>query len=257
MISAVGVGCAGAIDASSHIVKISPNIPALKGYSFGAVLRKLTRAPVRVYNDVNAALYGELKCGAATRYKHVIGVFIGTGVGAAIAIDGKLYVGGSGHAGDIGYFLVHPLRLITGSRLGMLDNIVSRTAIAAEAAALAARHAAPHLLKMAGTDVRNIKSGELARAIRAGDKSVEELVKSRAQVLGIALSSLVNFLNPQMIVLGGGFTNAMPTIVREQVTAGVKTHATPGALRGLRIVTSKLKGHAVTIGAAKLALDDM
>lgn len=73
-ISAVGIGCAGTIDTARNLVKVSPNIPALKEYSFPSVLRKLVAAPVRIYNDVNAALYGELKCGAAAGLKHVIAV---------------------------------------------------------------------------------------------------------------------------------------------------------------------------------------
>src|SRR3989442_10489959 len=135
LVSVVGVGCAGTIDTSRHIVKVSPNLPALHGYSFGRVLRKLTSATVRVYNDVNAALYGELKSGAAKGCKHVIGVFLATGVGAAIAINGKLHLGASGHAGNIGRFLVDPFGMITGApELGVLDRSASRTAIAAEAA---------------------------------------------------------------------------------------------------------------------------
>ena len=140
LISVVGVGCAGIIDTTRNVVKVSPNVPALNGYSFRRVLRQLTNAIVRVYNDVNAALYGELKCGAAKGYKHVIGVFLGTGVGGAVAIDGKLHVGASHNAGNIGRFLIHPYGMIThSSMLGILDSLASRTAITAEAAALAAR----------------------------------------------------------------------------------------------------------------------
>jgi glucokinase len=254
VVSAIGIGCAGSIE--NKVVKISPNVPALKDYSFESVLRKVSATPVHVYNDVNAGLYGELKHGAALGYKHVIGIFIGTGVGAAIVINGKLYVGASGNAGDIGQFLIHPFGLVTGfAPLGVLDSISSRTAIAGDAAALAAKHRAPHLLELAGTDVRSIKSGTLAKAIRLGDKSIEELVRSRAQILGIALSSVIHFLDPEMIVLGGGLATAMPVLIRQEVAVGIKAHASPGGIGALRIVTSKLKDHAVTIGAAQLALD--
>src|SRR5207253_1874728 len=132
-------------------------------------------------------------------------VFIGTGIGGAIAIDGRLYFGASGHAGDIGHYLVQPFGPLAGSeRQGVLDGVSSRIAIAGEAAVLAAKQWAPHLLKSAGTDVLNIKSKSLAKAIKSGDKAIEELVRSRVQIIGIILSNLVDFLNPELVLIGGG-----------------------------------------------------
>jgi glucokinase len=95
----------------------------------------------------------------------------------------------------------------------------------------------------------------LADAIQGGDEDVEELVRNRAQMLGIILSNMVDFLNPETIVLGGGLVEAMPNIITQEVAAGIKSHATPEAQQGLQIVTAKLKNHAVTIGTAKLAVD--
>jgi glucokinase len=94
----------------------------------------------------------------------------------------------------------------------------------------------------------------LADAIQGGDEDVEELVRNRAQ-MGIILSNMVDFLNPETIVLGGGLVEAMPNIITQEVAAGIKSHATPEAQQGLQIVTAKLKNHAVTIGTAKLAVD--
>ena len=257
-VSAIGVGCAGSIDTQKGVVNSAPNIPALDGFSFNQTLAKITDARVRVSNDVHAALYGEHKLGAAVGYKHVIGVFLGTGIGGAIIIHGKLYLGATGRAGDIGHYLLQPLGPLAGSdRGGVLDSIASRAAIAAEAAALATKQKAPHLLKSVGTDIKNIKSSSLADAIQNGDKDVEELVRNRAQMLGIILSNLVDFLNPEMIVLGGGLVDAMPDIIRQEVTAGIKSHTTMEAQQGLQIVTTKLKSHAVTTGAAKLAVDSL
>jgi glucokinase len=135
--------------------------------------------------------------------------------------------------------------------------VASRTAIAADAAALAIKQWAPSLLENTGTDLRNIRSAALAEAISGGDKAVEELVRSRAHVVGIVLSNIVDFMNPELVVLGGGLTEALPAIIRKEVTAGIEGHASPHARRKLEVVTAKLEGHAVTIGAAKLALDDL
>jgi glucokinase len=121
-------------------------------------------------------------------------------------------------------------RPLAGSdRGGQLDTIASRAAIAGEAAALATKRNAPHLSDSVGTDVKKITSTALADAIQRGDEDVEELVRNRARILGIILSNMVDFLNPQMIVLGGGLVDAMPDIITQEVTAGIKSHATPEA----------------------------
>ena len=91
--------------------------------------------------------------------------------------------------------------------------------------------------------------------IRAGDEVIEELVRSRLRIVGIVLSNIVDFLSPEMIVLGGGLTDAFPKIARDEVRAGIEAHSTRAALKRLRVVTAKHKGHAVTIGAGKFAID--
>jgi glucokinase len=127
--------------------------------------------------------------------------------------------------------------------------------MAGEAARLASKQWAPHLLKTVGTDISNIRSGQLADAIENGDKSIEDLVRGRARMVGIALSNMVDFINPEIVLLGGGLVEAMPDLIRKEVKTGIEEHATPEALDGLQVVVAKLKGHAVTTGAAKLALD--
>jgi len=256
VISAAGVGFAGTIDHRKGRIKSAPNIPFLVGFSFHTAVQRVCRCDVVILNDVHAALYGELKGGRAVGYKDVVAIFIGTGIGGAIAVDGKLHFGHSGQAGDIGHYLLHALGPLAGSeRHGVLDDVASRVAIAGAAATFAAKHWAPHLMKSVGTDVRSIKSSALAKAIRHGDKTIEELVRSRVQILGIVLSNIVDFLSPEMIVLGGGLTDAMPKIIRAEVEAGIQAHSSRSALRGLKIVTTKHKGHAVTIGSAMFARD--
>jgi glucokinase len=252
---AVGVGCAGEIDMREGVVRSSQNIRFLADYPFRARLEKLTGAKVFVGNDVQAGLYGEFRLGAARNARHVIGIFIGTGVGGAIIIDGRLHRGASGVAGDIGNYLLNAGSNPEQPRKEILDNIASRTAIAGEAAALAAKHWAPKLRAATGTDVTDIKAGDIAEAIRRGDKAVEKLVRSRAAVLGAAISNLVDFFNPDTVVLGGGLVEAMPSLIRREVRKSVESHAAPKARRAARIRVARLHGHAVTAGAAKLALD--
>jgi glucokinase len=255
-VKVVGVGCAGDIDMKSGIVRSSPNLTFLQGFAFRAKLEKLTGARVFVGHDVQAALYGELRLGAAKKGRHVIGVWIGTGVGGALIVDRHIYLGATGLAGDIGNYLLHAVDVSQESpRKEVLDNVASRTAIAGDAAALAAKRTAPELRKSAGTDVREIRARDLAEAIRKGDKAVEKLVRSRANIVGAAISNLVDFLNPDTIVLGGGLIYALPRLMRGEIARSIQAHATPRAAKAVKVVVAKLQDHAGTVGAAKLAVD--
>lgn len=251
-----GVGCAGDIDMKRGIVRHSPNLQFLDGYELRKVLQGLTGAPVFVGHDVQTALYGEFRLGAAKKGRHVIGVWLGTGVGGALIIDGQLHQGACGAAGDLGNYLLNSIDVSADApRKHVLDNVASRPAIAGEAATLAAKHKAPSLKKFSGTDVNQIKAGDLAAAIRNGDKAIETLMRSRANVLGTALSNLVDFINPDLIVLGGGLTEAMPVLMRSEVRKSIDAHATPRAAAAVKVVVAKLHKHAGTVGAARLALD--
>jgi glucokinase len=252
----VGVGCAGDIDLKKGMVRSSPNLTFLDGYPFRDRLEKLAAAKVFVGHDVQAALYGEYRLGAARNARHVIGVWLGTGVGGALIIDGRLHQGATGRAGDIGNYLLHSVNISTESaRKDVLDTVASRPAIAGEAAALAAKHRAPALRLAAGTDVDDIKAGDIAKAIRDGDRAIEKLVRSRANIVGAALSNLVDFINPDVVVLGGGLVEAMPGLIRGEVRKSINAHATRKAARAVKVVVARLHGHAGTIGAARLAMD--
>ncbi|HEY2384297.1 MAG TPA: ROK family protein [Terriglobia bacterium] len=251
----VGVGCAGTFNPDGSI-KISLNIPFLRGYSFRSVIAKHTGANVIVTNDVAAGLYGEHQLGAAAGYKHAIGIFIGTGIGGAILLDGKIHRGPNGSAGDIGHYMLNvPNGSTRTRRRVLLNDIASRTAIAAAAAELAACNQAPYLRRCAGKDSRHITAGTLAAAIEHGDTSVKELVRGRCYMLGVALSNFVDFLNPEIIVLGGGLADRLPVIVRSAVEAGIRENSKCEPQADLKVATTKLKGHAVAAGAAKLSAD--
>jgi glucokinase len=103
--------------------------------------------------------------------------------------------------------------------------------------------------------VQQIKSGDLADAIRHGDKAVERLVRSRVAVVGAALSNLVDFFNPDMVLLGGGLVEAMPGLIRGEIRRSLDAHANPKAAKAVKVAVAKLHDHAGTVGAAKLAVD--
>jgi glucokinase len=246
-----GIGSAG-VPNDKGTLKECASIPFLKGYPLQSRVAKITGANVYLANDVQAGLYGEYHFGAAVGCQDVLGFFFGTGIGGAAILDGKPYFGATGRAGNIGHYV---LQSVGTTQSDVLDNVASRTAIAGDAAALAAKQQAPYLLKTSGTDIRDIRSEDLADAIRKGDKAVEALVRDRARIAGAAISNLVDFLNPEMVLLGGGLVESLPELMTAEIKSGIESHSTPQAFKALKVVPSKLAGHAVTTGAAKLSWD--
>src|SRR5690242_9773301 len=140
VLAGVGVGCAGHVNFETGTLRDSPNIPFLAEYPLRATIAKLTGASVHILNDCHAGLYGEHQLGAAVGLKNGICIFMGTGLCRALLAEGRLFTGASGYAGDIGRYLLSPVGPLAGSdRHGTLDDIASRTAIAGEAATLAAK----------------------------------------------------------------------------------------------------------------------
>ena len=253
-IAGVGVGIAGDIDVDRARILSCPNIPFLPQSGLNENLAKWTQCPVVLGNDCHLALYGEHQMGAARGFNDVIGIFLGSGIGGALLIGGKIHLGVSGCAGDLGHYLLQPIEPLAGAaRQGFLDDFGSRMALSSEAARMAAKQWAPYLQKTTGTDVRDIRSGELAKAIKHGDKRIEELVRSRMHAIGIVLSNFVDFLNPELVLLGGGLVEAMPGLVRGEIKKGIEGHTTRRAGKAVRVVVSKLARHAVTTGAARIA----
>lgn len=253
-IYAIGVGCPGIIDVKEGVVVSSPNISFLKNYPLGKKLSKYFDVPVVLENDVNAGLYGELQFGSAKGYSDVIGIFLGTGIGGALIFDGKLFRGAIGAAGEIGHTLVNPMGAMCGcGKRGCLETEIGRPAIASEAAVLALKNHAPKLMKISGTDISKIKSGALEAAIEAGDRSIKNLVKNKSRMLGIAMANLVNVLNPELIVLGGGLVEAMGKIIVPEAEDSMHQYAMDALVKNVKVVPATLKDYAIVKGAAKLA----
>jgi glucokinase len=252
----IGVGCPGIIDIYKGIVKVSSNVSFFKNYPLAEKLKSKLKlkVPVFIENDANAGLFGEQQFGAARGYREVAGVFLGTGIGGALIINGHLYRGASGGAGEIGQtFLSLPSFSDFETSRQKVGALVGRNAIASEAGFLLLRQKCPHLLEEIGYNVKKIRSGALSRAIKAGDTALEELVRSRSRWLGVALANVVNILNPELILLGGGMMEAMGKIILPEVRRAMEAYAIKPLVKAVKIVPSKLKDYAVILGIAKMA----
>ena len=253
-IKAVGAGCPGIIRNPGGRILLSPNLPFLNGFELGRELKKKFGVPVAVENDVNTGLYGEQRFGAAQGKQHVLGIFMGTGVGGALILNGKIYHGALGAAGEIGHtYLIPPFMGISAVRPGTLEGLTGRMAISADSGLLLMQQKAPHLYEETGYDVRRIKSKSILRALKAGDKALGELIGEKARYLGLAMANAVNLLNPEMIVLGGGLVEALGASFVALSRQAMETFALPPLVRGVRVVGAKLGDYAIVLGAAGLA----
>lgn len=253
-VAAIGIGCAGMIEYPKGFVKLSPNIQFLTQYPLAAKMKKIYNKTTFVENDVNAGLYGEFCFGAAKGYDNVVGVFPGTGVGGAIIIDGKLYRGHGGAAGEIGHMFLNLEGLTFDSRyIGTLEALIGRLTIAAEAGKLAAQQKAKHLYQEAGTDINKIKSKVIARSLEKHDKEIQRLITRKAQILGLGMANLANILNPELFVLGGGLIDAMGDWIIPTTQKTFYKMAMSPNTDGVHIKRSELSDLAVAMGAAKLA----
>jgi glucokinase len=182
-------------------------------------------------------------------------VFFGTGVGGAAIINGRLYTGSSGFGGQVGCLLAQP---VGGPQAalshGMLDRIASKAGIASEALIMAVKDSAPYLHRKVNTDLSKISWGILKKSIQHGDHRIGEMLRARMKVVGIALSNIVNFLNPDMLVLGGGLMDEMPALVQREVERGLREYLVPEVAKAVKVRPAKLRNAAVALGAAHQAL---
>jgi len=252
----IGVGCAGTVDNKAGRILVAPNLLCLEDYPIAKHHRRVMKTKIALGNDVQLGLHAEHQLGAAKGRSHVLGVFFGTGVGGAAILNGEIFTGGSGMAGQVGNILAQPV----GGREaalshGIVDRIASKAAIAGEALVMATKEWAPYLHKKVGTDLSKIGWSTLKRAIKAGDSRIEEMMRARMRVVGIALSSVVNFLNPEMVVLGGGLMDELPKLVSSELEAGLREHLMPEISKEVVVKPGKLHGAAVALGAAHRALE--
>ncbi|MGF1641101.1 MAG: ROK family protein [Rhodospirillales bacterium] len=252
-LAGIGVGCPGPLDLDKGVVLEMPNI----GWKKMAVRTELEKAfgcPVVIANDVDAGVYGEYRFGAARGARCVVGVFPGTGIGGGAVYEGEIIRGNKGSCMEIGHVPVIVDGPLCGcGRRGCLEAIAGRLAIAAAAAAAAYRGEAPYLLARAGTDVANIRSRALSEAVAAGDAAVESIVRAAARTIGWTMAGVVNLLAPDVVLLGGGLVEDMPTLFRDEVDAAVKARVMPSYDGTFEVVVAKLAGDATITGAAAWA----
>ncbi len=254
-VDAVGVGAAGWVDEAQATVVFAPHL-AWRDEPLRKELERLTGAPVLVENDGNASVWAEWRFGAGRGYRHVVMVTIGTGIATGIIVDGAIYRGHGGMAGEAGHYRVVPEgRPCHCGNRGCWEQYASGYALAAEAREIArwSPDDAARLLELAGGKADGIDGPMVTQAAEEGDPAAMRCFEVVGTWVGQGLADLAAILDPGCFVVGGGVSWAGDLLVapaRARLAAGL-----PG--RGFRIPAevrlAELGADAGLVGAADLA----
>ena len=251
-LSGVGIGAPGPIDVERGFVYFFPNIPDWENTPLKSLLQKKVKIPVFVDNDANAMAWGEYRFGAGRGARNIIALTLGTGVGGGLVLDGKLFHGPHYSAAELGHMTVDPDGPLCGcGNRGCIETFVGNNYFI--------KDMQEHLdaggrtiLRQWLKDGRELTPKLVQEAAQKRDRlSLGQWQKTGAY-LGTFLAGLVNALNPERIILGGGVAQA-GELIFGPVRAAIKKKAFPIASRFVKVVPAKLGPDAGLIGAAALA----
>lgn len=252
-LAGVGVGSPGPLDVDAGVILFSPNLN-VKQFAIGPDLAKAIDRPVMVQNDVRVGGYGEFKLGAGRGYNDLIAIFVGTGIGGCFIKDGKVVAGHTGNAGEVGHLIVKAggPKCGCGSR-GCMEALASKTAIARRVGKMIRKGIPTALKSRLDAKTNRLKSKDLAAAMLAGDVVAIEEVHRAAHFLGLGVASLINVIGPELVIIGGGVTNALGNSYLDLVRAAARPNTLADRAGKIGIVPGALGDNAGILGAALLA----
>lgn len=246
-------GAPGSVDTESGNVLFSGNL-AWKNVPLASELSKRIGVPVTADNDCNIATLGVHEIELESKPESLAGIFIGTGIGGGLILNRKLYTGPTHTAFEIGHMIIdfHGPKCTSGIR-GTWEAFAGKHAIARRLADAVKKGRKSKLTDIVDGDLRQLGSRDLRKALKKGDALVEEVVKETAEIIGIGLANLINILNVQTLVLGGGVIEAVGEAMMPTILTSTEKNAFPGSFKGVEIAVSELGDHAGIHGAAVLA----
>jgi len=252
----IGIGVPGPVDFSNGTVVSPPIMPGWDRYPvIQTVQQWFPSANVVIDNDVNVMALGEMNQGMGMGVNNLIFVKMGTGIGAGIISQGQIYRGASGCAGDIGHISIDKSGpLCRCGNKGCLEALAGGPALAERSLNAAQAGKSPILLKYYEKNGGKLSAQDVGNAAREGDALSIEIIRESGQMVGDVIASLVNFFNPDMIVIGGGLSN-LGNLLLSSIRQAVLNRSLPLATRNLEIVFSGIGEDAGVIGAVNLAMD--
>lgn len=253
----IGIGVPGPVEFQSGRPISPPIMPGWDGYPIRERLTSRYHAPVWIDNDVNILALGEWRSGVAVGHDNVVVVKIGTGIGAGIISDGRMHRGAQGSAGDVGHIQVvdDPAVVCRCGNIGCLEALAGGEALGQAGAAAAVDGRSPRL--KGALDARGVvTAADVAQAASFGDPVAVAMLQSAGRRVGSMLSSVVNFFNPSLIVIGGGVANS-PDQLLAAIRETIYRRSLPLATRDLLIQRSTLGGLGGVIGASAMVVDQL
>jgi glucokinase-like ROK family protein len=253
----IGVGVPGPVEFDSGRTVAPPIMPGWDGFPVGEHFAERFGVPVWVDNDVNVMALGELRAGVARGHRNVVFVKIGTGVGAGLVVDGHLHRGAQGSAGDVGHIRVteDPAVVCRCGKIGCLEALAGGAAIARDGRAAAEAGRSPMLEGLLDAE-GEVTAQDVAWAAGRGDPASGELIRRAGALVGGMLSTAVHFLNPSLVVIGGGVSAAGDDLLAaiREVVYGTSL---PLATRELAVHRSALGHRAGVVGASAMVADGL
>lgn len=251
-ISAISAGAPGIIDEKKGVIHYAPNLP-WRNYDIAGNMSKRYGVPFYIANDGNAGILGEWKYGVAKNSDYALGLFVGTGLGAGIVLDGKLYTGTAHAAAEIGHMVLNPEGPYCNcGQRGCLEAFCSKVAMTREIKAQIARGRKSVLSEVISDDVPLVSSKFLKKGIAEKDPLTLEVMDRSMYYLAVAAGTLTNIFNPDTIVIGGGVTEACGDHMLPLIKKYIERFVWSEAYKSVKIVNSALGDDAILYGALSL-----
>jgi glucokinase len=247
------VAVPGPFEPETGVVQQAPNL-GWQDQPVRAPLQAALGLPVWLENDVRAAVIAEHRQGAGRGRRHMLGVFVGTGIGGGLVFDDRVYRGSTYVAGEIGHVKIRADGPRCGcGQVGCLETFASRTAIARRIAEAAAAGEPTGLRDLVGDDLEAASGAQIGQAVASGDELATRIVEAAARDLAIGLGGAINLLNPELVVLGGGVVEGIGDRYLTLVDRALDDWTMPSARAAVGLARSRLGDDAGVVGAAEVA----
>jgi len=250
-LAAVGICSPGPCDTDAGVISSAPNLPGWRDVPVCRYLEERLGVPARLENDANAAALGEHVYGAGHGCRHLIYMTVSTGIGGGLIIDGRLYRGATGVAGELGHMTIEPDGPLCGcGNRGCLEALASGTAIAARGEELVAQGGSALLARLAQEE-DDLTAETVSRAADQGDIACQGIIRRARYYLGVGLASYVNIFNPEVIIIGGGLAKAGELLLAP-ARAEMAARAMREALKAVQLRPAELGDYDGVMGMVAL-----